>query len=107
VASASCLRGRGRRPGGPASARERKEGDCKTDDSRKTAAAKHFTSAAVAQGDDVVAAWLAGKEKGAGGADECEGGQLQGFRLGFIEQGGREVAMAEVMAINGHGVLSA
>jgi hypothetical protein len=48
AASAACLRGRGRRPGGPASAKERKEGEVGTDGARKTAAAERFTSAAAA-----------------------------------------------------------
>jgi hypothetical protein len=39
VASAACLRGRGQRPGGPMSARERKEGEFGTNGARTMAAA--------------------------------------------------------------------
>jgi hypothetical protein len=54
AASAACLRGRGRRPGGPASARERKEGEFGTNGARTTAAAERLTLAAAG-----AAAWSA------------------------------------------------
>jgi hypothetical protein len=46
AASAACLRERGRRPGGPVSAKERKEGEFGTDGTRTTATAERFTSTA-------------------------------------------------------------
>jgi hypothetical protein len=64
--------GAGRRPEGPASARERKESEGGIDNTKKTMAAEHFTSAAAAQGDDAIAARFAGKEKGSGVGSSCE-----------------------------------
>jgi hypothetical protein len=58
AASAARLRGRGRRPGGPRRARERKEDEFGTDGTRTTAAAERFTSAAVG-----AAARLAGRRR--------------------------------------------
>jgi hypothetical protein len=55
AASAACLRGRGRRPGGSVSARERKEGEFGTNGARTTAATERFTSAAAVG----AAAWSA------------------------------------------------